>query len=658
MTPILSTVTNLRNELLKGTYAAIDTEFKVNSENESKPFTLYAASIVDSKGNKEARHISDFQHPEPEMQLLKWLMHEMLKYELTIGWYSKGVRVQKDDGSYEGKDSDLKVIDTICRYYDIPSFVRFDMRGIPYVGGYDRYLTRISNEYASFNRFNWYHHIDLYHVYKKPMIKSIIYANKYKSLGLDAVCNAILGEGKYQKLDGIQIQKMSKEEQLEYVAQDANLLMKLSKHNNYEILDLMNAISIITDVPFDRVCHTQISTWWKKIIEDRINAGECRFAFTKVKKRKYSGGYVLEPKTGFYDDALVYVLDVKSLYPSTMIIHNISFDTVNCECCKDIPSAKVGDEIMKLINSSISDEEKRQHYWICKNSDYQGIVPRLLHQFKEERFQQQELGNEPMQLALKNLINGCYGLFGSGFFEFSDYRVAELTTAYGRQTLQYMQHIAKEVYGFTIIYGDTDSIFVTDVKKENDIMKFIAECSILLDIDVEVSKVYKKFLITKKKHYIGIHKDDSAEPDIKGMEGIKSDRPLWINKIEKQFADDIKNSKDPIINIRKQYLMMESGQVPLEDLAIKLTLQKNPNDYEKNSFQRVAGDELAASQGDLIIYYKSDIAGGGTSNPNLISGRKYLQMLRTATEDSLNAMGYNFLRDVVKINGIHDQLPS
>ena len=83
-------------------------------------------------------------------------------------------------------------------------------------------------------------------------------------------------------------------------------------------------------------------------------------------------------------------------------------------------------------------------------------------------------------MHLKNLINGCYGLFGSDFFEFSDYRVAEITTAFGRQTLQYMQHIAKEVYGFNIIYGDTDSIFVTNVKKENDIMKFIAECSILL----------------------------------------------------------------------------------------------------------------------------------------------------------------------------------
>ena len=75
-------------------------------------------------------------------------------------------------------------------------------------------------------------------------------------------------------------------------------------------------------------------------------------------------------------------------------------------------------------------------------------MPRLLQQFRDERFRQQELGNEPMQLALKNLINGCYGIFGSNFFEFADYRVAELTTGFGRQTLQYMQHIAKEVYGF------------------------------------------------------------------------------------------------------------------------------------------------------------------------------------------------------------------
>jgi DNA polymerase elongation subunit (family B) len=34
--------------------------------------------------------------------------------------------------------------------------------------------------------------------------------------------------------------------------------------------------------------------------------------------------------------------------------------------------------------------------------------------------------------------------------------------------------LQKKVYAFKIIYGDTDSLFVTNVKKDNDVMKFIA----------------------------------------------------------------------------------------------------------------------------------------------------------------------------------------
>jgi DNA polymerase, archaea type len=654
MNSILTSEICLRNELLKGAYAAIDTEFKVNAGNKSKPFTIFAGSIVDNTGRAQFRHITDFYEKDPEKELLIWLMREMLNYELTIGWYSKGVRIVKEDGSIEGKDSDLKVIDSVCRYYNIPSIIASDRRGIPYVRGYDYDLIRISPEHASQNKFDWYYHIDLFQVYRKPMVKSIIYGNKYKSLGLDAVCKAVIGEGKYQNLDGTQIQKMSKGEQLQYVVQDANLVMKLSKHNEYEILDLMNAISIITNVRFDRVCHTGISTWWKQIIEDKINAGNCRAPTAQIKKRNYAGGYVIEPKIGYYDKQQVYVLDVKSLYPSIMIAHNISFDTVNCECCKNNLEAKVGYEIMNMVNSSLPELERREQYWICKDSNYQGIVPELLQQFRDERFRLQELGNESMQLALKNLINGCYGIFGSTFFEYCDYRVAELTTAFGRLTLQYMQHIAKEVYDFDIIYGDTDSIFVTSVKKQNDIMKFIAECSILLDVDVEVSDIYKNFLITKKKHYIGISQDKSDEPVIKGMEGIKSDRPPWINRIIKEFADDIKDSKDPIPKIHKEFVTMESGHVPLEDLEIRLMLTKDPSEYPENSLQRILGTELDATQGDSIKYYKSDIIGGGTSNPNLISRRKYLEILKTTMEDNLKVMGYTFLQDIMGIRDVLD----
>ena len=220
--------------------------------------------------------------------------------------------------------------------------------------------------------------------------------------------------------------------------------------------------------------------------------------------------------------------------------------------------------------------------------------------------------------------------------------------------LQHMQHITKEVHDFKIVYGDTDSIFVTNVKKENDIMKFIAECSILLDIDIEPSEVFKKLLIIKKKHYIGILEYENIEPVIKGMEGIKGDRPVWINKIEKQFAEDIKNGKDPTLNISNQYRALQSGLVPLEELLIKGILQKDPNEYPKNRVQRVVGTELHSSKGDTIKYYKSDIAGGGTSNPNLISRRKYLEMLRTTVEDSLKIMGYDYMKDIVGCKKLDD----
>ena len=221
------------------------------------------------------------------------------------------------------------------------------------------------------------------------------------------------------------------------MTQDAQLVMKLTKHNNYEILDLMNAISNITQLPFDRVCHTSVSTWWTNIINRRI----WRIKTTNSSRKVILADTSIEPIKGYYQQP-VYVLDVKSLYPTMMINHNISFDTVNCDCCKNDLNAKVSAEIMNIINDGLTEEKKRDQYWICKKKI--GIIPNLLTKFRDERFRQQELGNTSMQLALKNLINGIYGLFGTDFFEFADYRVAELTTAFGRKVLQYMEKLLKK----------------------------------------------------------------------------------------------------------------------------------------------------------------------------------------------------------------------
>jgi DNA polymerase, archaea type len=175
---------------------------------------------------------------------------------------------------------------------------------------------------------------------------------------------------------------------------------------------------------------------------------ESREAYT------YKGATVLEPKKGIYHNLVV--VDVISLYPTMAVLYNISFDTVNCECCRDDPIAKISSEISSMINSDPNMKDKKE-YWICKKTE--GIFPKKLRLFKEERIRQKELGNMIKQMALKILINGGYGVFGSRFFKYQDQRVAELITAYGRYTLTKMQEFAEEM-GLNVIYGDTDSLFI------------------------------------------------------------------------------------------------------------------------------------------------------------------------------------------------------
>jgi DNA polymerase elongation subunit (family B) len=57
-----------------------------------------------------------------------------------------------------------------------------------------------------------------------------------------------------------------------------------------------------------------------------IQVGECSrpLATDKVKKKKYSGGFVLEPEPRSYT-APIEVFDIKGLI---MMLHNLSFETV------------------------------------------------------------------------------------------------------------------------------------------------------------------------------------------------------------------------------------------------------------------------------------------------------------------------------------------
>lgn len=142
-----------------------------------------------------------------------------------------------------------------------------------------------------------------------------------------------------------------------------------------------------------------------------------------------SGGIVLQPEPNSYTTPIE-VFDVKSLYPTVMILHNLSFETVCCSCCKDNADARLQQSIMESINTGLQDkikskalyesEKRTERYWVCvRNKE---AIPRMLVKFKQEREHYRILGDESMSQALKVIMNSIYGLFGSvGIFAFQDY---------------------------------------------------------------------------------------------------------------------------------------------------------------------------------------------------------------------------------------------
>ena len=59
-------------------------------------------------------------------------------------------------------------------------------------------------------------------------------------------------------------------------------------------------------------------------------------------------------------------------------------------------------------------------------------------------------------------MNSIYGFFSCNYFEFKDISIARMITGYGRLVLSYLVRLV-EMFGWSVVYGDTDSIFVTPV---------------------------------------------------------------------------------------------------------------------------------------------------------------------------------------------------
>jgi len=315
--------------------------------------------------------------------------------------------------------------------------------------------------------------------------------------------------------------------------------------------------------------------------------------------KTYVGAYVYEPKPGLYRNIAVF--DFRSLYPSIIINHNISPDTLNKGRYHKTPE----------INGVV--------YKFPKTPT--GLIPSLIKTLLERRTRIKEMMKNldkkkkdyrilnGRQYALKIIANAMYGYFGFPMSRWYSIECARSITAYGRKYIKGVIELAEKM-GYSILYGDTDSIFLVLDSKEL-CSDFIKKVNKLLPkmIDLQFENFYPAGLfVGKKSEKKGAKKKyamltEEGDIEIKGFAYVRRDwsdiaKKCQIEVIETMLKkQDVEKANSIVKNIVKK---LRNNEIPLEAMVIHTTLQKKLSEY-KSIGPHVAAAKRAKAAGYPIF---------------------------------------------------------
>jgi DNA polymerase, archaea type len=626
-----------------------------------------------------------------QRQLILAILNYLNKFDLTFGWYTTGVaRYDSKTGeNIDGRDSDLFIIDNRCKFYNIQSPVTYSQSGA-------------STFFLDRNR----KHIDLCKVYGKEIIQKGVFNDRYRTLHLEEVSQELLGFGKYldsnnnEKVTADKAYLLSIQEQVNYVKRDAELVMMLACYNDCLVLRIMEFIALYSEMDYIIICHTGVTKWYANMYDKMIERDECTLQSSehKIPKQEIAGGNSVEPKKEFYKNEPIDELDVKGMYPTIAIEHNISFETVNCKCCKDNLEARIPSEVMDEINGRLQTKglpKREETYWICKLR--RGTFPTKLKQLLAEREKYQQLMKEELakdsqqkqevinfyearQLALKLLANAGYGAFAQKEFAYYDYRVSEIITGFGRLIHKKMEQIGFKRYGFQTVFGFTDSIFVRHNKTQieykphvhvtlvpidcdnierydnDNIPQYLDDCQHELRVRLEHKNRFMFTIIfDKKNRYIAWTGNPANKPILKNLDGMSRRYPKWIKQQIEKIATQLITKPNAVIPlIRQAFEDLDYGRFDPKDLQFTEQLDKNPNQYpnDKKLRVKILALELGTGIGEIIYWYESlSNERGYSTKVKDISIKKYKETLWNKIEDMLQIAGYEV--DKIKLELIY-----
>lgn len=310
------------------------------------------------------------------------------------------------------------------------------------------------------------------------------------------------------------------------------------------------------------------------------------------------GGLIYLPKLGYHEQ--VAELDFASMYPSLMVLHNISPETVNCRCCEN-------DKVPEL------------HYTLCERR--RGIIAETLDSVLKKRAtykarerkavtEEEKKEYHKRQTALKWLLVTSFGYLGYKNARFGKIEAHESVNAFSRDALLKAKMIA-ESHGFSVIHGIVDCLWL---KKggatEGDYNELGNEISKAVGVDISLEGIYKWILfpasrmdpeIPTANRYVGAYTNSQIK--VRGLEVRRGDIPLFVRKMQGEILellstarsiDELKKLIPSALDIFKIHLeRLESGRVDPMELVIRQTISKEAGEYDSNSAQAVVAKSLS-----------------------------------------------------------------
>jgi len=329
------------------------------------------------------------------------------------------------------------------------------------------------------------------------------------------------------------------------------------------------------------------------------------------------GGLVFQPDPGIHEG--VGELDFSSMYPSIMVRHNLSPETMGCACC-----AADGEKVPETGTHSCVRRE--------------GLVPKVLAPILIKRARYKELKRSALTESARRRAKNCadlhkwllvcsFGYLGYRNARFGRIEAHEATEAWGREALLRAKETAENL-GFRMLHAIVDSMWVSPPSggrvSEEELENLARAVERATDLPVGVEGVYRwvAFLPSKEdprrgvaSRYLGVF--ESGEVKARGIESRRADTPSFVARMQEEIIDGLaravsvkeaRESADSLAGrVRDKAREVCAGSMRPDELVIFRHISKAPGEYSRPSPAAVAAQQLACrgvrlEPGEKIAY--------------------------------------------------------